>query len=70
MAEVSHRKPIGEAGCCESWMAEEATDGSKSGWVARYLSVYLSAYLSIKLVKVVKLVSLASLASLVWCSVV
>ena len=45
------RKPIGEFGCCESWMAERT-----HWWIERwlecraiYLSMYLSVYLSVDL---------------------
>ena len=33
------RKPIGEVRCCESWMTEQPTDGSKSGWGQRSVVV-------------------------------
>ena len=46
-----NRKPIGEVGCCESGMAERATDGPKGAWglpltLSRSFSDYLPTYLS------------------------
>ena len=40
------RKPIGAVACCESWMAERTSDGSKGGWRVEVLG-YLSPSLSI-----------------------
>ena len=38
----NHRKPIGQVGCCESWMAERS-----HWWI--YLSIYLPTYLPVYL---------------------
>ena len=44
-----NRKPMGEVGCCESWMAER-THWWIERWFERraiYLSIYLSSYLAL-----------------------
>ena len=42
------RKPIGEAGSCDAWMAEQSADGSKGGWSVG-LSISLTMCLFYKL---------------------